>query len=77
VAVSRFNPDYPDAGLVQIVPSSVTVASGSGSANGNGAVEFSGCSSISLNGIFSSSYDNYRILISASATKMIIIYILR
>jgi hypothetical protein len=49
-------------GLRMIVPSSVAVGSGSGSANAAGFVTFSGASSISLNGCFSSTYDNYRIL---------------
>lgn len=62
MAVSRFNPDYPDAGLVQIAPSSVTVGSGSGSANGNGSINFSGASSISINDCFSATYSNYRLI---------------
>jgi len=59
VAVSRFNPDYPDAGLVQLVPSSITVGSGSGNVDGNGNITFSGVSSISLNSVFDSSIYNY------------------
>ena len=55
-------------GLVQIVPTSVAVGSGSGSADANGAVTFSGASSISLNGCFSSSYDTYRIIGSFQGT---------
>jgi hypothetical protein len=69
VAVSRFNPDYPDAGLVQIAPSSVAVGSGSGTANGNGTVDFSGVSSVSLNGIFSSGYSNYKIMLNLSSAS--------
>jgi len=53
-------------GLVQVVPTSVAVGSGSGSVDANGAVTFSGASSISLNGIFTSTYQNYRILVMAS-----------
>lgn len=49
-------------GLVQVIATSVAVGSGSGSVDANGAVTFSGASSISLNGCFSSTYDNYRIL---------------
>lgn len=67
MAVSRFNPDYPDAGLVQVVPTSVTVGSGSGSVDGNGSVTFSGTTSISLNGVFSSIYTNYRILLNVTS----------
>ena len=66
MAVSRFNPDYPDAGLVQVVPTSVAVGSGSGSADGNGAITFSGASSVSINGCFSSNYNNYKIIIDIS-----------
>ncbi len=61
MAINRLNPDYPDAGLVQLVPTSIAVGSGSGSVDGNGAVIFSGSSSVSLNGCFSATYDNYRI----------------
>ena len=67
MAINRLNPDYPDAGLVQLVPSSVAVGSGSSTVNGNGQVSFSGVSSVSLNGIFSSTYDNYKIVLSLSA----------
>ena len=49
-------------GLVKIVPTSVAVGSGSGSVDSNGNVTFSGASSISLNGCFSSTYDNYWIV---------------
>jgi len=63
VAINRLNPDYPDAGLVQVVPTSVSVGSGSGSVDGNGAVTFSGATSVSLNGCFSSAYANYKVSI--------------
>lgn len=63
MAINRLNPDYPDAGLVQLMPSSVAVGSGSSTTNGNGTVDFSGASSVSLNGVFSSTYRNYRVLI--------------
>jgi hypothetical protein len=59
-------------GLVQIVPSSVAVGSGSGSANANGRVTFTGASSVSLNDVFTSTYNNYKILIRAtSATSLV------
>jgi len=50
------------AGLAKIVPSSVTVGSGTGSATALGTVTFTGASSVTLNGIFSSTYDNYKII---------------
>jgi hypothetical protein len=56
------------AGLAKIVPSSVAVGSGTGSADALGNVTFSGASSVSLNGIFSSTYDNYRIMFLATSS---------
>lgn len=56
------------AGMTQVIPTSVSVGSGSGSVDANGAVTFSGASSISLNGAFTSTYDNYRIVISSKAS---------
>ena len=56
-------------GLVQLVPGSVAVGSGSGSVDTNGAVTFSGASSISLNDVFSSSYQNYRILMNLDSNS--------
>jgi hypothetical protein len=54
------------AGLRMIVPSSVAVGSGSGSANSAGYVSFSGASTVSLNDVFSSTYDNYKIIVNIS-----------
>ncbi len=51
-------------GMKMIVPTSVAVGSGSGSIATQGTVTFSGASSVSLNGAFSSTYDNYRIVIN-------------
>jgi len=47
-----------------VVPSSVTVGSGTGSANTAGYVTFTGVSSVSLNDVFSSTYDSYKIVTS-------------
>lgn len=55
-------------GFVQIVPSSVAVGSGSGSVDANGKVTFSGASSVSLNDVFSSSYDNYKIVYTCTTS---------
>jgi len=57
------------AGLAKIVPSSVAVGSGTGSADSLGNVTFSGVSSLSLNGCFNSAYDNYRVLLEITATS--------
>jgi len=55
------------AGLRMVVPTSVTVGSGSGSVSSNGAVNFSGATSVSLNGAFSSTYTNYKIVYNFSS----------
>lgn len=57
-------------GMVLITPSSV-VAAGTGSSASivsNGSIEFSTCTSVSLNDVFSTDYDNYIIQIRDSAT---------
>lgn len=51
------------AGLIPIVPSSVSVGSGSSSVSSSGTVTFTGATSISLNNVFSSSYRHYRLVI--------------
>ena len=56
------------AGLAKIVPSSVAVGSGTGSADSLGTVTFSGVSSISLNDVFSATYTNYRIILTADSS---------
>jgi hypothetical protein len=50
------------AGLAKIVPSSVAVGSGTGSADTFGTVTFTGASSVSLNNVFSATYQNYKII---------------
>jgi hypothetical protein len=56
-------------GMRLIVPTSVAVGSGTGSANAAGFVTFSGASSVSLNGVFSSTYDNYRIVVNVTSSS--------
>ena len=58
------------AGLAKIIPSSVAVGSGTGSASTTGTVTFSGASSVSLNNVFSSAYSDYliKILLKSSNT---------
>jgi len=51
-------------GLVPITPTSIANSGGSASASG-GAVTFSGVTSVSLNGVFTSTYVNYRVFIDA------------
>jgi hypothetical protein len=52
------------AGLAKMVPSSVSVGSGTGSADSLGNVTFTGASSVSLNNVFTTAYDSYRIYIN-------------
>ncbi len=55
-------------GLRLIVPTSVSVGSGSGSVSAVGTVTFSGASSVSLNDVFSSTYDRYKILVDGNTS---------
>jgi len=56
-------------GLVQVVPTSVAVGSGSGSVDANGAVTFTGASSVSLNDVFSATYNNYKVDINITSAS--------
>jgi hypothetical protein len=49
-------------GLIPMVPTSVAVGSGTGTANALGQVTFSGASTVSLNGVFTSAYRNYKVV---------------
>lgn len=59
----------PLAGLVPISPSSVVIATGSGSANAKGQVSFTGATAVSLNGVFTSAYKNYRVVVNTSVSS--------
>lgn len=48
-------------GLVLVSPTSIANSGGTASASG-GAVSFTGVSSVSLNGVFTSAYTNYRVV---------------
>jgi hypothetical protein len=50
-------------GLRNVVPTSVQVASGSATVNANGLVTYNGITSISVNGVFTSTYTNYKIIL--------------
>ncbi len=54
-------------GLSPVIPTSVSVGSGSGAVAAGGAVTFSGSSSLTVNGCFNSTYQNYKIYFSTSA----------
>lgn len=49
-------------GLVPIVPPTVNVSGGTATANTLGQIDFNAVSSISINNVFSSRYDSYKIL---------------
>lgn len=50
------------SGLVPVVPSSVDKSGGTATAGTNGTVTFGGVSSLSLNGVFTTSFTNYVIM---------------
>ena len=56
-------------GLVDITPTSVTVNSGSASVSSTGTISFTGATNVSVNGVFSSAYQNYRILINPTTSS--------
>jgi hypothetical protein len=61
---SALNASDDVSGLVKIIPTSIAKgASGSASVDSNGNITFSGTESISLNSCFTSTYDNYRIML--------------
>ena len=51
-------------GLLPVRPSSVVIASGSGAMSAINELSFSGATSISMNGVFTSAFKNYKILIN-------------
>lgn len=55
-------------GLVDLTPTSVTVGSGSGTVNSLGQITLTGASSATINGVFTSTYLNYRMVCSLSQT---------
>ena len=57
-----------ELGLSLITPTSITATGGSGSILTN-AVSFTSASAISLNGCFSSTYENYRVMFQVSGTS--------
>jgi hypothetical protein len=57
-----------DSGLLSIIPSAVTVSSGTASVSADGTINFSGVSSFTLDNIFSSTYGNYRLVMSFTSS---------
>ena len=60
-------------GLRLITPTSIVTTGGSGSIGTNGIVSFTSASAISLNDVFSTTYDNYRIVLELTASANIAI----
>jgi hypothetical protein len=56
------------AGLTLLTPASIANTSGTASIGTNGAVSFSAVSTVSLNNVFSSTYDNYLIVLECNAS---------
>jgi len=56
------NPVASAGGLVPIVPTSVTLGSGTATTSANGTVTFTGATTVLLNGVFNATYTNYRVL---------------
>jgi hypothetical protein len=59
----------PLSGLIPVVPSSVVIATGSGSANAIGEINFTGATTVNVNGVFTSDYSKYRILFSGNGSS--------
>jgi len=55
-------------GLILLTPTSVDHTGTSASISANGSVEFSACSELRLNGVFSADYDNYMVVARHLAT---------
>lgn len=60
-------PNATAPGLAIVTPTSIANSGGSASASG-GAVTFSGVTSVSLNGCFTSTYENYRFIFTLTGT---------
>jgi len=65
-------------GLILLTPTSIAYTGTSATVSANGSVSFSACTVLSLNGVFTSDYDNYMVLwAGANSTTDIPIYRLR
>ncbi len=51
-------------GLTQVIPTSVTVGSGTAAVAANGQITISGASNLVVNGVFSSRFENYKMVMS-------------
>jgi hypothetical protein len=57
-------------GLIELTPSTISVTGGSGSVSATGAVSFSSASAISLNDVFSATYDRYKIIVNQTGASV-------
>lgn len=60
---------FPNSGMVLIRPSSIAFSGVTASITVNGSVSFSAVDSLSLNGVFTSAYDNYMIVVRANSSN--------
>lgn len=67
--------DSRSGGLIPVRPTSATIVTGTGSANAMGMVSFTGASNVIINGVFTSSYKNYRIIVNVFNTSATDIWI--
>ena len=58
-------------GMFPVVPSSVVLAAGTSSVSANGMITLTGATNVSLNGVFSSGYKNYRILFEMATASAV------
>ena len=56
-------------GLVPIVPTSISVGSGTGTVDVGGLVSINGATSVNLNGVFSDSYKRYKIVLAGYSSS--------
>ena len=69
VAFESYVDAKPVSGLVPVIPTSVSTNAGSSSFNSTtGEISFSGNNTLNVNGVFTSAYKNYRILLEAQST---------
>ena len=56
-------------GMVLLTPTSIAYTGTSATVGTNGSVDFTACTSISLNGVFSANYDNYMIAMRYASSQ--------
>ena len=62
-------------GLVLMTPTSIAATGGSGSISSTGTVSFASASAISLNDVFSTTYDNYKFILNGTSSSGVTIYL--